>query len=351
MTVRWGVIGAGGHADRRFIPELLKTAENSKVIAVMDVNADAVARVAKKYGVPYAYDTEEDLLSNDEVDVVYIATPQHLHHRQVLQAAAHGKHVLCEKPLGVSLSDVEEMMSACEKAGVKFGADYNMRMNVYNQKAKELVSSGRLGQIVMGRAQLTCWYPPIPGAWRQDISISHGGSLIDMGTHCIDLLEYIIGSEAVRVTGFQGTITHSYDIEDTSTILLEFANGAHGIIDNYFNVPDETAKNFMEISGTKGMVFASGTVGQDPTGDMTSMLVGEEKGYQANQVRDGDGGVETVKYDLAPQWTYGMIGKLFADAIENDTAPAVSASVGYRNLKVILAAYEAVRTGRVVEIG
>jgi predicted dehydrogenase len=350
MTVRWGVIGAGGHADRRFIPELLKTAENSELVAVMDINPDALRRVAEKYGVPNAYDNEDDLASNDQVDVVYIATPQHLHHRQVLLAASHGKHVLCEKPLGISLEQVEEMMEACAEAGVKFGSDYNMRMNVYNQKAKELVATGKLGQVVMGRAQLTCWYPPIPGAWRQDIAISHGGSLIDMGTHCIDLLEYIIGTKAVRVTGFQTTLTHSYDIEDTSTILLEFANGAHGIIDNYFNIPDEAAKNYLEVAGTKGAIFASGTVGQDPTGTMTSILMAEEKGYQANQVRDEGTDVKEVAYDLEPQWTYGTIGKLFAEAVEQDGEPPVPADVGYHNLKVVLAAYEVVRTGCTVNI-
>jgi predicted dehydrogenase len=350
MTVRWGVIGAGGHADRRFIPELLKTAKNSELVAVMDINPDALKRVAEKYDVPNAYDNEEDLASNDQVDVVYIATPQNLHHQQVLLAASHGKHVLCEKPLGISLEQVEEMMEACAKAGVKFGSDYNMRMNVYNQKAKELVTTGKLGQVVMGRAQLTCWYPPIPGAWRQDITISHGGSLIDMGTHCIDLLEYIIGTKAVQVTGFQTTLTHDYNIEDTSTILLEFANGAHGIVDNYFNVPDEAAKNFLEIAGTKGTIFASGTVGQDPTGTMTSILMAEEKGYQADQVRDEETGAEKVTYDLEPQWTYGTIGKLFAEAVEQDKEPPVPADVGYHNLKVVLAAYEAVRTGCTVDI-
>jgi predicted dehydrogenase len=350
MTVRWGVIGAGGHADRRFIPELLKTADNSKLVAVMDIDPAALSRVQEKYDVPYAYDREEDLVSNNEVDVVYIATPQNLHHAQVLLAAEHGKHILCEKPLGISLQQVEEMMEACEQAGVLFGADYNMRMHAYNLKAKELVSQGKVGRPVMGRAQLTCWYPPIPGAWRQDRAISHGGSLIDMGTHCIDLLEYIMETRAVRVTGFQTSLVHDYDVEDTSTILLEFANGAHGIVDNYFNVPDEAAKNFLEIAGTKGTISAAGTVGQDPTGQMTSILVQEEKGYQANQVRDASEGAQTVSYDLEPQWTYGTLGKLFAEAVDQGKEPPVPAEVGYHNLRVVLAAYKAVRTGRAVDI-
>jgi predicted dehydrogenase len=350
MTVKWGVIGAGGHADRRAIPELLKTDANSRLVAVMDINPDALRRVKEKYDVPYAYDSEEALLANPEVDVVYVATPQNVHHRQVLMAAQHGKHVLCEKPLAVSLQQAEEMIEACTKAGVKLGVDYNMRMNVYNQKARELVAHGRLGQIVMGRAQLTCWYPPIPGAWRQDIAISHGGSLIDMGSHCIDMLEYVIGSRVTAVTGFQGTLTHRYNIEDTSTILLQFENGAHGIVDNYFNVPDEAAKNFLEVVGTKGGIFAAGTIGQDPGGTMTSILVPEERGYQATQIRDEVQGAEVTKYELEPQLTYGTLFRLFAEAVVQGKEPPVPAGVGYRNLQVILAAYQAVRTGKVAPV-
>jgi predicted dehydrogenase len=350
MTVKWGVIGAGGHADRRVLPEMFKAAPNSELVAVMDINPDALQRVVGKYHPRYSYDTEEALLENGEVDAVYIATPQNVHHRQVVMAAQYGKHVLCEKPMAVNLKEAEEMIETCTKAGVKLGLDYNMRFHAYNLKARELVAQGRLGQLVMGRAQLTCWYPPIPGAWRQDIAISHGGSLIDMGSHCIDLLEYILGTQVKAVTGFQGTLTHDYNVEDSSTILLQFENGAHGIVDNYFNIPDEAAKNFLEVYGTRGAIHASGTIGQDPSGNMTSTLVAEERGYAATQQRDAGAQALVEKYELEPQWTYGTIVRLFADAVEQDKEPPVPAEVGYHNLAIILAAYEAVRSGKAVRL-
>jgi predicted dehydrogenase len=350
MAVKWGVIGAGGHADRRFIPEMLKAAPNSELIAVMDVNPDALQRVVGKYQPRFAYDTEDALLANPEVDAVYIATPQNLHCQQVLLAAQRGKHVLCEKPLAVSLQEADKMMDACAKAAVKLGVDYNMRYHAYNLKAKELVGAGKLGTLVMGRGQLTCWYPPIPGAWRQDSRISHGGSLIDMGSHCIDLLEYIMGTQVRAVTGFQSRLVQPYDVEDASTILLEFANGAHGVVDNYFCVPDEAAKNFLEIYGSRGALLASGTIGQDPSGNLSSTLVQRERGYSANQVRDAEAAAETVQYQLEPQWTYGTIARLFAQAIEQGTEPQVGAEVGRHNLAIVLAAYEAVKTGKVVKL-
>lgn len=350
MAVKWGVIGAGGHADRRVIPESLEAAPNAEFVALMDIDPKALERVVSKYRPRYQYATEEELLANPEVQAVYIATPQNAHCRQVILAAQHGKHVLCEKPMAVSLQEADAMIEACDRAGVKLGVDYNMRFHAYNLKARELVAEGKLGQLVMGRAQLTCWYPPIPGAWRQDIDISHGGSLIDMGTHCIDLLEYIMGTEVEAVTGFQATNVHSYNVEDTSTVLLRFANGAHGIVDNYFAVPDEAAKNFLEIYGTRGAIHASGTVGQDPSGEMTSTLVAGERGYAANQERDQDVGAIVTEYDLDPQWTYGTVVRLFSQAVEEDTAPPVPAEVGYHNLEIVLAAYEAVASGNVVTL-
>jgi len=329
---------------------MLKAAPNSELVAVMDISPEALQRVVSKYNPRYSYADEEELLKNPEVDAVYIATPQNIHCRQVILAAQHGKHVLCEKPLAISLKEADQMIEACATAGVMLGVDYNMRFHAYNLKAKELVGEGRLGRLVMGRAQLTCWYPPIPGAWRQDSRISHGGSLIDMGSHCIDLLEYIMGTRVKAVTGFQGRLVHPYDVEDTSTILLEFENGAHGIVDNYFNVPDEAAKNFLEIYGTRGSLLASGTIGQDPSGNMTSILVKQERGYAANQVRDADTGAVTEQYQLEPQWTYGTMVRLFAQALEEGSEPPVGAEVGRHNLEVVLAAYESVRAGRVVRL-
>jgi predicted dehydrogenase len=348
MGIKWGVIAAGGIADRRTIPEMLQVAHNSELIAVMDVVPERVQEVARKYGVRYSYTDEEDLLKNKEVEAVYIATPQHLHHQQVLLAVEYGKHILCEKPIAISLQQAEEMIEACHKAGVKLGLDYNMRLNVYNQEAKKIVDRGALGQLVMGRAQLTCWYPPIPGAWRQDISLSCGGSLVDMGSHCVDLLEYTMGMKAVEVVGFQGNLTQSYAPEDTSTILFRFETGAHGIVDNYFNVRDEAAKNFLEIYGTKGSILASGTIGQDPGGTMTSTLLAEEKGYAALQDREMP--VPEHTYVLKPRPTYGTMVRLFTEAIEQDKEPVATGEDGYRNLKVVFAAYEAARTGRVVHI-
>ena len=269
--VRWGVIRCGGIAARRTIPEFVKMAGNAEIVSVMDIDAERAKEVAEQFGVEHSCDTEEALLAQD-IAAVYVASPPNIHCRQTVQAAQAGKHVFCEKPVAISVAEVDQMEHACVKAGVKFMLAWCMRQNVYNRKTRELVQSGALGKVVMGRAQLTCWYPPIKGAWRQDIAISHGGAMLDMGTHCLDLLEWITDAKIVEVTGFTDLLVHAYPtpVEDSSTVLGKFSNGAHGIVDNYFNIPDAVAQNALEIFGTKGSIIAKGTIGQDPTGNMFS---------------------------------------------------------------------------------
>ena len=347
--VRWGVIGCGGIAARRTIPEFLERVSNAEIVSVMDIDPRRAQKVAEQFGVPHDCSTEEELLAQD-VEAVYIATPQNLHCEQVIRTACAGKHILCEKPMAVSLEEVNRMEEAVRQAGVKFMLGFCMRNNVYNRKARELVQSGEIGQVVMGRAQLTCWYPPIPGAWRQDVSISHGGSLIDMGTHCLDLLEWITGSRIVEVAAFHDKLTHEYptDIEDTSTVLVRMDSGAHGIVDNYFNLPDAAAQNSLELHGTRGSIVGRGTIGQDPTGSMFSVLQPEETGYDASQVRNVE--VDRREYDLEGIGLYGQMIDTFSECILADKEPPVRLEDGRHSVAVTLAIYRAAAERRTVTV-
>ena len=349
MKIKWGVIGAGGIALRRTIPEAVATCDRAELTAVMDIDGDRAKLVAEKFGVPYYCTTEHELLARD-VDAVYIATPQNVHCRQVVQAAEAGKHILCEKPIAISAAEVDEMEAAVRKAGVKFMLGFCMRNNVYNKKARDLVQGGALGRMVMGRAQLTCWYPPIPGAWRQDAATSRGGALLDMGTHCLDLLEWIMGDKIVEVAGFQDLMTHAYPtrIEDASTVVLRFSNGAHGIVDAYFNLPDAAAQNSLELYGTKGCIIGQGTIGQDPTGRMFSIIQPQETGYSADQVRNTE--VAREEYHLRGVGIYGQMLNAFIESVIGDKEPPVTLQDGRHSVAVVDATYRAGKEKRVVAV-
>ena len=347
MTVKWGVIGAGGIADRRTIPEALVPSEKCDLVAVMDVDEGRATTVAERFQVPNIYTTLDDILASPEVEAVYIATPVFRHEAQVVAAANAGKHVLVEKPMAMTMAGGEAMVKACQENDVRFMAGYMMRFHAHHQHLKEMIDAGDLGQPVFGRAQLTCWYPEIPGAWRQNPELSGGGAFMDMGTHCLDLLEMLLG-KAKKISAFMSSLTFSYPVEDTATVLVEFESGAQGIVDVNFNVPDDAAQNVLEVRGTKGLVLADHTIGQDAGGNMVAYLPADIGGYDAAQVREEESIAKTVT--VTPVNTYLAEVEHFVDCIEQDLEPITGADVALHALRLTLLVYEAARTGTVLEL-
>ncbi|NLJ36793.1 MAG: Gfo/Idh/MocA family oxidoreductase [candidate division WS1 bacterium] len=344
MSLKWGVMGAGGIADRRTIPEGILGTEKAELVAVQDIDAARVEEVAAKYGVA-SYVNEADLIADANVEAVYIATPNHLHHGQVLAAAAAGKHILCEKPLALTTAECEEMVEACRDAGVKLGINFMMRFHACHVLMKQMVDNGDLGTPVLGRAELTCWYPPIPGAFRQDPALG-GGAFADMGNHCVDLLEMIFG-RVRRVTCFTGNLVHDYPVEDTAVAMLEFENGAKGMVDALFNVPDAASRQAFEVYGSRGSMVTFGTIGQGSEGSIIAVLEKEDRGYDADQQRE-EAKSETIEPE--PVNIYAAHIEAFCEAVENDTEPPINGEDGIWSHKVLEACYESAKTGRSVEV-
>jgi predicted dehydrogenase len=239
--VKWGVIGSGGIARRRTIPEGIVPARNAELVAVWDVAAAVNAQVAAQFHVEAAQSLDQLLAA--KIDAVYVSTPARWHYSQVLECLRAGKHVLCEKPLGMTVAEAREMVAAGRKAGLHLGCGFMMRFQSQNQKALQLIREGELGQPVYGRAQLSCWYPPLEGAWRQDPAQGGGGSLIDMGGHCIDLLEMFFGA-VKKVNCFTNRTVHRYASEDSAVATLFFANGALATVDPFSVSPTRAARTF-----------------------------------------------------------------------------------------------------------
>ncbi|MCD6335157.1 MAG: Gfo/Idh/MocA family oxidoreductase [Candidatus Latescibacteria bacterium] len=345
--VGWGVVGAGGIADRKTIPGLLE-AKNAKLVAVMSMPNESTDELAKKYGVR-GYYTEQALLADPAVDAVYIATPVYLHHKQAIMAAEAGKHLLIEKPLAIGVPEGQAVVDACRKAGVKACEGYMMRFHTLNLKAKEMVDDGLIGNVVMGRAQLSCWYPDMPGAWRQDPKLGGGGTLMDLASHCYDLLEMYIGP-IQSVMALVNTQTFQYSVEDSSTTLLEFKSGAHGIADCFFNVPDGSALSRLELYGNKGSILLEGTIGQAPGGRMIAYLSDDAREYDPMQ-NAASLGVERREITVEPKDMYTAEIEHLSDCILNDREPEVNRlEHGLGILSTVMAAYESGRTGKKVRL-
>jgi predicted dehydrogenase len=343
--VRWGVIGSGGIARRRTIPEGFVPAQNAHLVAVYGTNAVTNKEVAREFAVLPA-ESLEALLSAD-IDAVYVASPVQAHKDQVLACARAGKHVLCEKPLGRTVAEAEALVGGCRQAGVQLGTAFMMRFQAQHQAAARMLREGQLGKPVYARAQLSCWYPPLAGAWRQDPALGGGGSLIDMGSHCIDLLEMFFGP-VTTVSCFTHRQVHEYASEDSAVALLRFANGALGSVDTFFCIQDTSSRNALELYGSSASILASGTIGQASLGEMTAYLQPGEAGYAAQQTRAAANG---LKIRPEPTNIYRAEIEAFSAALLGGTPNCLDAGLGLRSQQVLAACYESAATGQSVRLG
>lgn len=343
-TINFGVIGAGGIASRKTIPGMLQ-AKNCRLVAVMDPKD--VDQIAAKFGAK-AYRTEAELLADPEVQAVYIASPVSFHLKQIRAAAAARKHVLCEKPLTMNLRQAQAAVAACRRARVFLQEGYMMKFHGAHRRIADLIRQGKLGTIVYMRAQLSCWYPATPGAWRQDPKTGGGGSLIDMATHLYDLLESFAGP-VKRVVAATGRLVQAYKSEDASTTLLEFKGGAQATVDCFFCIPDQASRTRLEIYGSQGAVLAEGTIGQGGGGKVEGIFGLGDAGYDAAQDKDTDPQFKPIEFEAVNPYTAEC--EYFADCILNKRAPVINgAQNALRIARLTEQAYASARRGKVLPV-
>ena len=336
--LRWGVIGAGGIADRRTIPGMM-LAENAELVAVMEINMEFAERLRAKYGAKRAYDKEEDLLNDPEVDAVYIATPIVLHAKQAKMAADHGKHILLEKPIAMTSAEGEEVVEYCKARGVQIAAGFMMRFGSHVMSMKQAIADGKIGTVVSGYAQFTLWLPYEPGNWRQIKAKAGGGAMMDLSVHTIDLMEYITGMRVTHVSSMNEKIAFpepQYDVEDTSTVLMRMENGAQCVVQSNFNIPDEASRWRVEFFGTKGRLMGDTMIGQIDGGKLNAVFIDKNVGYSAEQTHADDAGIE-IEGNFGNMYTREI--ESFSDSILNNKPLVVPASDAVHVQKIMESAY------------
>jgi len=335
-NIRWGVIGATGIADKRTIPEGIMPANNSELAAIMSLPGTGVEQLSEKYGgVPWFTELEE-MLDSVELDVCYIATPPHTHLRQVQACAERRLHVLCEKPLDITVEGAERVQKVCEEAGVKLGIGYMMPFHHLAVEAKRLVGEGVLGRIVSARAQFGFDYPPSEGSFRQIKELHRGGVFMDVGNHGAGLLEFVIGAQVDAAMAMVENVVYDYEgVEDTATALLHFDNGAIAVVDTSFTTT--AAENLLEINGAERTLVAQGVLGQTPGGVL-------------RVVETYEGAEEYLRIESDCRNMYQEEIEAFAGAIINDTEPPMGGEEGVWSQRVVEAVYQSAETGKLVRV-
>jgi len=332
--IRWAVIGATGIARQRTIPEGITKAKNSTLVAVQTRSADLadLKAVSKTYSVPY-FTSVEKMLRETECDAVYIASPQYVHLKQVKIAAKFGKHILCEKPITPTVAGAKEMVKVCKKAKVSFGTAFMMRFHCLHRKARSLVRQGAIGKVISGRALFGFDYPPNPAAFRQVRKLGGGGAFMDLGNHCMDTIEYVTGKRIVRAMGVSQNVVYDYEVEDVCAALLEFEGGGYAAVETYLCTPMDACRRDLEINGSKGTLWTTGTIGQTPGGTLTLRTEKKTRTFKSDNRNMYLGEVEA-----------------FAGAILSGKEPPVGPEDGLHSQELVAAVYESAKTGKRVRV-
>jgi len=336
MAKGWGIIGTGTHADS-FIAPALHEAADTGLTAICDIEKERAEEFVSRHGVERAYDSLDKMLDDPELDVVWIATPNNLHARQTIQAAEAGKHILCEKPMALTVPDCEQMIEACNRNGVKLAIDFQNRFHPAHVEAHRLIQSGVVGDIHVVKAQFCRGVSRgFMKGWRIVPEIAGAGALMGQGLHPIDLLRFLLDSEVVEVLALTDEDPPNRPVEDMAYIILKFESGAHGMVMCGMLAP--RPDNDAIVYGSKAKITCKGTVGMWLQGEL--LVDGDSLDLRMGIPSDSVNG---------PELYIGVV-EHFNKCIEEDTESLISGHNGMQMVRIANAIQESSRKGKAIKI-
>ncbi|MBV9978523.1 Gfo/Idh/MocA family oxidoreductase [Bradyrhizobium sp.] len=325
-TLRWGLIGTSTIAAQHMIGAI--RANGGEIAAIMSASADRAATFAREHAIPRSTSRLDDLLGSDDIDAVYISTTNELHRDQVLAAANAGKHVLCEKPLSLTLDDARAMVARCRERGLVMGTNHHLRNAATHRAMREAIKAGRIGRPLFARVFHAVYLPPHLQGWRIHKPEAGGGVILDITVHDADTLRFVLDDEPVAVTAMtsQGGMGRE-NLEDGVMGVLRFASGLLAQCHDAFTT--RYATTGFEVHGDAGSLIGTDCMTQMPKGNV--ML----------RTKDGE-----RQLSIAHENLYVRSVRLFQDAVAGRGSPAATGEDGIKSLSVALATREAARTGR-----
>lgn len=295
-TINWGLVGCGWVA-RDYVAPAIIGAPNAHLVALSDPNPRAMQRIGEFATDAASYTSLDEFLAHPELDAVYIATPNHLHRPLCEAAARAGKHVLCEKPMALTLRDAQAMVAVCAEHGVTYATAFDQRFHAAHQLLLEKIQSGELGEITLVRIHYACWTPTDwrpatdDGAhenWRVDPKKAGGGAFIDLAPHGLDLAQMLVGEELVEIACLLQRRVFDYPVDDGAALVGRFASGALFTHNVAYNCPDNFPRRTLEVIGTRAMARLHNTLGQTPGGtfDLIDAATGQTQRLELDPSRD-----------------------------------------------------------------
>lgn len=338
----FGIIGAGTISEVH--AEAINAIPHAKLYGVYSINKNKSQLFAAKHNC-MAYDSLDDLLNVDEIDIVCICTPSGIHLEPAIKCIEAGKHCVIEKPLEVTLEKCDRIIAAADMAGVKTAVIFPSRFYAASMQVKKAIDEKRFGDLVLGDA-IVKWYRSEAyyqsAAWRGTWALDGGGALMNQGIHSVDLLQWYMG-DVESVQAVSANVKHkTIEVEDTVVATLQFANGALGTIECSTAVFPGALKR-IEIMGTAG-----------------TAILEESNLIQWQFEKDADEDEQIIKNMSGGSVSHGGVSNpadiSFAGhqlqledmmhAIETGAKPMIDARDGRKSVAIVLAIYESARTGK-----
>ena len=340
--VRVGLVGS------QFITtihaESLKSVPQAEVLAVCSPTPGHAQAFAAQHGIPHHFTEYRKMLEMDELDLIILGVPNDLHCRFTVDAAAAGKHVVCEKPLAMNLREADLMIDACRKANVKLMYAEELCFAPKYVRLKKLLDDGALGEPTLLKQAEKHDGPHAPHFW--DVDRAGGGVAMDMGCHAVEFFRWMLGKRAIKsVYAHMDTRVHKEKTrgDDNALLIVEFEGGCVGLAEESWTKlggMDDRA----EVYGSKGVAFADLLRGN-------SIVTYSAAGYDYAVEKAGSTtGWSFTIYEEA--WNYGFPQEMahFVDCVQNDKQPLETGQDGRAVLEAIFAAYESAGTGRKVPL-
>jgi len=322
--LRWGLLGTA-RINRRLVPALRASAGN-RLVAVASRDRARAAEYATQWGIERAHGSYEALVADPEVDVVYVPLPNHLHAEWTIRAARAGKHVLCEKPLALTVGEVEAMAAAARESGVLVAEGFVYRHHPQTLKVKELVDGGAVGEVQLVRGSFSFTLDrPNDIRFRPDWG---GGCLWDVGCYPLSFARLVLGAEPVEVVGTQ--VLGPSGVDETFAGQLLFPGGVLAQVDAGFRSEPRTAA---EIAGTEGTIL----VRQPWRPEGQPILL--TRGGETEEIAAG-GGEDRFVPEIED----------FRECVRTGRPPRVSLAESRGNVATIVALLQSAREGRVVRL-
>lgn len=327
--MQWALAGASRIASSYMIDAFRQN--GGDVTAVLSADAVRGAAFAQDNGISVSFTDLNAMLAFPGVDAVYISTTNEKHHAQAMAAIAVGKHVLCEKPLAMNLAHAVEMVRAAEAKGITFATNHHLRNAGSHLAIRDLIHSGRIGDVLSVRVFHAVHLPGHLQGWRINDASAGGGVIPDIVVHDADTVRFHLGEDPLSVVAIEARSGMGQGVEDSVMSIWEMQSGA--TVQTHESFTHAHAGTGIEVHGTKGSIVARNVMTQQPIGEI---WVSDENGREAVSFSDHNLYVRSM----------GM----FADAVKGTGQPSANGVDGIKSLAVALAVKQAAETGTRVTV-